>query len=230
MEIDRASRTSTGDDALVKAYISLPINYILSLSSFLRSLPAFHSLSHSHRTYLCKTNLRPLILPNSYELSQSCFSDPVQVTSESIRRSTKKSLFFRRSENETHGRWCVAKCCTNAFSELVTSLNRNWSPIRSSHDFGWSCCSFPRPFTPITIRWVTTKAKRNDPLHQRRLRTVTSRCCGNTFFIVMGRSKRFESSPIWFMFSCKWFGLESTSTLVFARSQNICLHTKHWVS
>ena len=89
METDRSSRTLSGDDALVKSYISLPINYVLSLSSFLRSLPAFQSLPHSHRTYLCKTNIRPLILPNSYELSQSCFSDPIQVTSETSRRTTK---------------------------------------------------------------------------------------------------------------------------------------------
>ncbi|CAF3615648.1 unnamed protein product [Adineta steineri] len=56
----------------------LPVNLTFSVSTFLRALPAFQSLSRSNQFYLCKNNLRRLMLVNNHEINQSCFSDTVQ--------------------------------------------------------------------------------------------------------------------------------------------------------
>ena len=58
---------------------TLTMCIVLAVSTFLKSLPAFYSLPRSTRNYLCKTNIRPIIFPNVYELNQSCFSEPWQV-------------------------------------------------------------------------------------------------------------------------------------------------------
>ncbi|CAF0804194.1 unnamed protein product [Adineta ricciae] len=53
----------------------VPFNLVLSVSSFVRALPAFHSLSRNEQIAVCRNNLRRLMLINSYELNQSCFSE-----------------------------------------------------------------------------------------------------------------------------------------------------------
>jgi hypothetical protein len=63
----------------MKSYAKLPINLTVSLFSFLRSLPAFHSLSQINRIYLSKNNLRLLLFLNMFELNQTCYSEPWQV-------------------------------------------------------------------------------------------------------------------------------------------------------
>jgi len=50
-----------------------------SFISFLSSIPTVQSLPKSDRTYLCKHNIRPLILLNLHELGQLCYSEPWQV-------------------------------------------------------------------------------------------------------------------------------------------------------
>ncbi|CAF3122118.1 unnamed protein product [Rotaria sp. Silwood2] len=61
---------------------AIPMTLTASLCSFLQSLPAFHSLSQINRTFLCKNNLRSLLFPNMFELRQSCFSEPWQMSLE----------------------------------------------------------------------------------------------------------------------------------------------------
>ncbi|CAF1388192.1 unnamed protein product [Rotaria sordida] len=61
---------------------ALPMTLTISLCSFLQSLPAFHSLSHINRMFLCKNNLRLLLFPNMFELRQSCFFEPWQISLE----------------------------------------------------------------------------------------------------------------------------------------------------
>jgi hypothetical protein len=63
---------------------TLAITIVIAISSFLKSLPAYYSLPRVTRNHLCKTNIPPLILPNTHELNQSCFSEPWQVKSEPI--------------------------------------------------------------------------------------------------------------------------------------------------
>ncbi len=63
----------------IERYSAIPMSIILSLASFIRSLPAFHSLLRTVQSLLCKHNLRPLIPVNIYELNQSCFFEPCQV-------------------------------------------------------------------------------------------------------------------------------------------------------
>lgn len=58
---------------------TLTMCIVLAVSAFLKSLPAFNSLPRLTRSYLCKTNIRPLMFPNIHELNQSCFSEPWQV-------------------------------------------------------------------------------------------------------------------------------------------------------
>ena len=57
----------------------VPFNLVLSVSSFVRALPAFHSLSRNEQIAVCRNNLRRLMLINRYELNQSCFSERWQV-------------------------------------------------------------------------------------------------------------------------------------------------------
>ncbi|CAF2397904.1 unnamed protein product [Rotaria sp. Silwood2] len=66
-------------ELLMKNYGLLPIGLTISLTSFLRSLPVFQSLSRSNQSFLCKNNIRPLIFINFHELNQSCFSEPCQI-------------------------------------------------------------------------------------------------------------------------------------------------------
>jgi hypothetical protein len=63
----------------VEHYIVLPMSIIVSLASFIKSLPAFQSLSRNNQSFLCKSNLRRLMFVNIHELNQSCFSEPWQV-------------------------------------------------------------------------------------------------------------------------------------------------------
>ncbi len=70
-------------EATIKHYILLPMNLGLSAFSYLNALPAFQSLSRSNRLFLCKNNLRRLILVNNHEVNQSCFFEPWQVKSRS---------------------------------------------------------------------------------------------------------------------------------------------------
>ncbi len=63
---------------------TLTMSIVLAISSFLQSLPAFYSLPHTTRNYLCKTNIRSLIFPTVHELNQSCYSEPWQVKIEQI--------------------------------------------------------------------------------------------------------------------------------------------------
>ncbi len=58
---------------------TLTMCIVLAVSAFLKSLPAFNSLPHLTRSYLCKTNIRPLMFPNIHELNQSCFSETWEV-------------------------------------------------------------------------------------------------------------------------------------------------------
>jgi hypothetical protein len=78
-----------------KHSIALPLSLTVSLISFLRSLPAFHTLSNTNRSYLYKNNLRALIIPNMVELNQSCFSESWQVNrGEYSSRELRKYFFF----------------------------------------------------------------------------------------------------------------------------------------
>ena len=52
---------------------------VSSILSFIRSLPAFHTLTKAIQNQLRKTNIRPLMFPNVYELEQCCFADSWQV-------------------------------------------------------------------------------------------------------------------------------------------------------
>jgi len=67
------------ESMLMKYYTTLPINLTISLFSFLRSLPAFHSLSQINQIYLSKNNLHVLLSLNRFELNQTCYSEPWQV-------------------------------------------------------------------------------------------------------------------------------------------------------
>lgn len=64
----------------IEDYAVLPMSVTRSLSTFIRSLPAFQTLSRSIQKALCEGNLRRLIPLNLYELNQSCFFEPEQVT------------------------------------------------------------------------------------------------------------------------------------------------------
>jgi hypothetical protein len=48
---------------------------------FLASIPTVKSLRKSDRMFLCRHNIRPLILLNSHELDQLCYTEPWQVKS-----------------------------------------------------------------------------------------------------------------------------------------------------
>ena len=55
------------------------INNITSLLSFFLSIPIIQSLKYCERFYLCKHNIRLLILFNLHEIEQTCFTDLSQV-------------------------------------------------------------------------------------------------------------------------------------------------------
>ena len=57
----------------------MTINNMTSFISFLLTIPAIQSLPAADRIYLCKQNIRPLILLTLHELDQLCFSEPWQV-------------------------------------------------------------------------------------------------------------------------------------------------------
>ena len=52
--------------------------------SFVLSIPSIRLLSAFNRYYLCKHNLRSLILPNLHEIEQTCFTEPRQVNNSPI--------------------------------------------------------------------------------------------------------------------------------------------------
>jgi len=63
----------------INHHASTIISTMTSFISFLSTLPTVKSLHKSDRTYLCKHNIRPLILLNLHELGQVCYSEPWQV-------------------------------------------------------------------------------------------------------------------------------------------------------
>ncbi|UJR27536.1 hypothetical protein I4U23_008818 [Adineta vaga] len=67
------------EKSAVEYYSSLPSNLAYSLLSFVKTLPAFQSLSRNQQISICKNNLRRLMLVNNYELNQSCFSESWQI-------------------------------------------------------------------------------------------------------------------------------------------------------
>jgi hypothetical protein len=69
------------ENAYVKInyHASSTINNMTSFLLFLSSIPTVQSLPKSDRIFLCKHNIRPLILLNLHELDQLCFSEPWQV-------------------------------------------------------------------------------------------------------------------------------------------------------
>jgi hypothetical protein len=90
IKIFNQQRTSTilnttslesGEQSITKHPTALTACIVLAFSSFIKSLPAFYSLPRSTRNCLSKTNIRPLIFPNIYELNQSCYSESWQVKS-----------------------------------------------------------------------------------------------------------------------------------------------------
>jgi hypothetical protein len=68
----------------IEDYSVLPVSVTISISSFVKSLPAFQSLSRMIQNYLFTSNLRRLIFVNIHELNQSCFSEPWQVNNDEI--------------------------------------------------------------------------------------------------------------------------------------------------
>lgn len=71
------------NEYLIEQSIAFPMSVVNSLLLFIKSLPAFHSLSRSIQSFLCLSNLRRLIFVNLHELNQSCFSEPWQVKNRS---------------------------------------------------------------------------------------------------------------------------------------------------
>ena len=63
----------------INYHASMITNTMKSFIAFLSSIQTFKSLSKSDRIFLCKHNIRPLILLNLHELSQLCYSEPWQV-------------------------------------------------------------------------------------------------------------------------------------------------------
>ncbi|CAF1304326.1 unnamed protein product [Adineta ricciae] len=85
------NRLSQSDDYFLLTYSTLlPMNIALSLFSFFRALPAARSLSHVNQSYLCKTNIRPLLFLNMFELNQLCFTEQCQ---ERLDSSTWRAIF-----------------------------------------------------------------------------------------------------------------------------------------
>ncbi|CAF1575282.1 unnamed protein product [Rotaria sp. Silwood1] len=74
------------DDACVKInyHSSSTVNNLTSFTSFLSSIPTVQTLSKFDRIYLCKHNIRPLILLNLHELEQLCYSEPWQLTCDNL--------------------------------------------------------------------------------------------------------------------------------------------------
>jgi len=69
------------EDASVKInyHASTIINTMTSFISFLSSIPTVQTLPKPVRIYLCKHNIRPLILLNLHELGQLCYTEPWQL-------------------------------------------------------------------------------------------------------------------------------------------------------
>ncbi|CAF1632411.1 unnamed protein product [Rotaria magnacalcarata] len=74
------------EDSNVKInyHASTTVNNITSFRTFLSSIPPVQTLSPSERTFLCKHNIRPLILLNLHELEQLCYSEPWQLTCDNL--------------------------------------------------------------------------------------------------------------------------------------------------
>lgn len=66
-------------EELIKHYGTLPACYTYSINAFLQVLPAFQSLSRTNQSFLCKNNLRRMMLLNINELNQTCFTESWQV-------------------------------------------------------------------------------------------------------------------------------------------------------
>ena len=74
-----SGRSSDNEHLSLQHHTTLPMNLTMSLFAFLGALPAARSLSFMNQTYLSKHNLRSLLFPNMFELSQLCFTEPWQV-------------------------------------------------------------------------------------------------------------------------------------------------------
>ncbi|CAF3566477.1 unnamed protein product [Rotaria sordida] len=63
----------------INHHTAMRLNNITSFLSFLLSIPIIQTLSISDRYYLCKHNIRALILANLHEIEQTCFTESWQV-------------------------------------------------------------------------------------------------------------------------------------------------------
>ncbi|CAF1094896.1 unnamed protein product [Adineta steineri] len=76
------SQSQISDDdgsAKINHHASTTINKMTSFLLFLSTIPTVKLLPKSDRIFLCKHNIRPLILLNSHELDQLCYSEPWQL-------------------------------------------------------------------------------------------------------------------------------------------------------
>ena len=78
----------------INHHIAIRLNNITSFLSFLLSLPMIQELSNNDRYYLCKHNVRSLILANIHEIEQACFTELWQVNSSSLFFNKKKGILF----------------------------------------------------------------------------------------------------------------------------------------
>lgn len=63
----------------INYHATTTVNNIESFRTFLTSIPPVQNLLQSDRLFLCRHNIRPLILLNLHELEQLCYSEPWQV-------------------------------------------------------------------------------------------------------------------------------------------------------
>ncbi|CAF4181302.1 unnamed protein product [Rotaria sp. Silwood2] len=68
----------------INYHSSTTVNNLTSFTSFLSSIPTIQTLAKSDRMFLCKHNIRPLILLNLHELEQLCYSEPWQLTYDNL--------------------------------------------------------------------------------------------------------------------------------------------------
>ncbi|UJR27533.1 hypothetical protein I4U23_008816 [Adineta vaga] len=96
---------------------------VLSVSAFLKALPAYHSLPRSIRNYLCKTNIRPLIFPSIHELNQSCFHEAWQTaaykTTWQLMCGSQLYEFFHQAEILAETKWVTDPIVTRLFVVIL---------------------------------------------------------------------------------------------------------------
>ena len=104
-------------DANVKIHYhtTTTVNKMTSFILFLSAIPTVKSLPKSDRIFLCKHNIRPLILLNAHELDQLCYSEPLQVS-----ESAEKKDVSRTFDNLFS--YCMIILLRNMFVVLVCFL------------------------------------------------------------------------------------------------------------